>query len=156
MKLHGNNNTAVMPSLLPEGFNPFAWRYINCYVCYIIIKYQAASWLCGTIWRIWSTAVEPRIIKINAKHDIEETIEIVWADDGRNTIINHSEIFDKLNRILSEIISTKTDGLPILIMFYEKGIRVIKSRLINRITNMYITWENSIQNITIYYTTYYH
>ena len=73
-----------------------------------------------------------RIININARPNINETIEIIWAIDGRNIITNDGFVSSEIDRILYGIVAWLPNELPILIMLNETGIAVQEYNLITR------------------------
>ena len=72
-----------------------------------------------------------RLINISARPDIGETIEIVWAVDGRNIILNAGFVSSEIDRILHGIIAALPNERLILIMLNEAGIAVQEFNLIN-------------------------
>jgi len=100
------------------------------------------------------TDVEPRIINIGARSDIEKTIELIWADDDSNIITNEDSVVSEFNRILSEIIELETDGQSVLIMFDYTDIRRQEFNLIDRCIRSLIDILNLRLDTNIYYSSY--
>ena len=73
-----------------------------------------------------------RLINISARPDIDETIEIIWAVDGRNIIQNTGFVSSEIDRVLHNIIAPLPNERLILIMFNEAGIAVQEFNLIIR------------------------
>ena len=73
-----------------------------------------------------------RIINISARPNINETIEIIWAIDGRNIIQNDGFVSSEIDRILYDIVAWLPNELPVLIMLNEAGIAVQEYNLITR------------------------
>ena len=99
-----------------------------------------------------STIDETRTVNIVTKTMPEQNIEIIWAEDGSNTIINRSEASADIRRILSEITEPFTDEQPVLIMFNETGIRLQEYYLIDNEINAFKDAVRSGQDLSIYYT----
>ena len=72
-----------------------------------------------------------RLISISARPDIDETIEIIWAVDGRNLIINTGFVGSEIDRVLQGIVAPLPNERLILIMFNEAGIAVQEFNLID-------------------------
>ena len=72
-----------------------------------------------------------RMINISARPDINETIQIIWAVDGRNVIQNAGFVSSEIDRILHSIVAPLPSERPILILFNEAGIAVQEFNLIN-------------------------
>ena len=67
--------------------------------------------------------VEPdngRRMAVISTHDTDESVEIIWALDDRNIIINTGFVTNEIHRILDDRIAHRTT--PIIIMFNDAGI----------------------------------
>ena len=85
-----------------------------------------------------------RMIFVSARPDIEERIEIEWAADGRNIILNHDFVESELSRLLQSILSPMPEGKPALLMLNETGIAFQEFNLVYRALRQFIASETEI------------
>jgi hypothetical protein len=93
-----------------------------------------------------------RVIVVEESPDILHEIEIVWAEDGRNIIVNERDVLDSLNHVFSEIIESKGHEYPIIIMFNTTEIAIQEYRLATRGIRDFISDTND--DFNIYHSSY--
>ena len=94
-----------------------------------------------TVWRaaienvIFVVAIniqteDDRRIIIITRADSSDRIELIWAVDGRNVILNEGFVSGEVTRFLSDILHTLSYEWPVLILFNEAGVALQEFNLI--------------------------
>jgi biopolymer transport protein ExbD len=98
------------------------------------------------------TNVEPHTINISAKPNVNNSIDVIWADGDSNVITNENDVLSKLNAILASIVDTDdTNKRPVLIMLSYDKVPNKEFNLIDKGIEMFRAERISK---TIYYSEY--